>query len=549
VVQAPTIGLAFLAGFLSFISPCVLPLVPAYIGYMGGRLTHTAAARAAVGGIVTEQQSASQRFVTLMHGFAFVAGFTFIFVVLGLLATAFVVQVGRQNLSIVENVIARVGGIVIIFFGLHFMGVLPRLFHQILIRAAGEPSTGLRRDFLLLSLAFAVTCVLLIVWALEDVLLALPLAVIILAWMFVGGAFTSPVRFWEKTIGQFQRALYSEVRMQMSARGGQGLGSSALMGVVFAAGWTPCIGPVYGAVLTMAANGGDVGQAGALLGAYSLGLGIPFLATALLLDSAQGVLRRVQRHMHTIELVTGGFLVFIGMLIATGQLQQLSARFAVQFTDVSTRVETCGLGVAQGEIAAGDLDDCLNGALETVETDGEPADIVSDDTSATVTNPLALNSITGLADSASEAGQDAVYGVDPGNRAQNFGITTLDGQTMMLSDLRGKVVLLNFWATWCGPCRVEMPAFQRVYSDYGDEGFVVVAVNNRESADLMRDFSEDIDLTYPLALDEDGAIQDLYLVRQYPTTLLIGRDGVILNRRVGPMNVSQLESLVSESLS
>lgn len=545
----PTIGLAFLAGFLSFISPCVLPLVPAYIGYMGGRLSHTVAARAAVGGSTAAQPQAAQRFITFLHGLAFVAGFTFIFVVLGLLATAFVVQIGRQNLSLVETLIARIGGLVVIFFGLHFMGVLPKLLNKILEQASQEPTPARKTNFMLLSAAFALVSGAIALWAFIDPLLALPVLVILGVWLVLGGAFTQPLSFWTRTVAQIQRALYSEVRMQMTARGQQSFASSAIMGVVFAAGWTPCIGPVYGAVLTMAANGGDVGQAGILLGAYSLGLGIPFLAAALLMDSAQTLLRRVQRHMHTVELVTGGFLVAIGVLVATGSLQQLSTTFANQFSEVSIRVETCGLGVAQGEIALGDLANCLNGDMETNEIPVAPvsgnteAEQATSDENAEL--GTSLDSITSLADSSADS---AVYGIERGNRAMNFEITTVSGEAMMLSDLRGKTVLVNFWATWCGPCRTEMPEFERVYNEYADEGFVVLAINNRESAEMVADFNEEIDLSYPLVLDEDGEIQSLYGVLQYPTTLLIDADGIIQERLVGPMNVEQIETLVRDVL-
>src|SRR5690606_34618237 len=108
--------------------------------------------------------SLGQRFITFSHGLAFVAGFTFIFVVLGLLATAFVFQIGRQNLSFIETLIARVGGVFVIFFGLHFMGVWRRLFAVLLARP------GLTRSPFL-SIAFAALGVALIAWALMDALL------------------------------------------------------------------------------------------------------------------------------------------------------------------------------------------------------------------------------------------------------------------------------------------------------------------------------------------------------------------------------------------
>src|SRR5664279_4166039 len=109
-------SLALIAGLVSFLSPCVLPLVPAYIGYMGGRVTNTVAAQATGGATLTTRPMLGSRFSTMLHGLAFVAGFTFVFVALGLLGTAFVSVIGRQSITTITNIIGRGGGIVIIFF-------------------------------------------------------------------------------------------------------------------------------------------------------------------------------------------------------------------------------------------------------------------------------------------------------------------------------------------------------------------------------------------------------------------------------------------------
>jgi hypothetical protein len=145
----------------------------------------------------------------------------------------------------------------------------------------------------------------------------------------------------------------------MIAQGHQSNAGSAMMGVIFSAGWTPCIGPIYGAILTLAAQGGDIATAGTLLLAYSLGLGIPFLFAAFLLDGAQGILRQLQRHLHKIELVSGAFLVLIGVLVASGRLQSLSQNFATQFADFSYNMEECVVKLNTGEIALGGFVGCV----------------------------------------------------------------------------------------------------------------------------------------------------------------------------------------------
>jgi hypothetical protein len=141
------------------------------------------------------------------------------------------------------------------------------------------------------------------------------------------------------------------------------------MGVVFAAGWAPCIGPILGSILGLAASasGGSAVTAGSLLVAYSFGLGIPFLLAALALDSVQGLFRRLQRHMHKIERITGSFLIFIGLLVASGRLQAISQDFTAQFSDVSLRVEDCGLATINGELDLSYLSPCLSGELRLVE--------------------------------------------------------------------------------------------------------------------------------------------------------------------------------------
>ena len=129
--------IAMIAGIVSFLSPCVLPLVPAYIGYMGGRVTNTVSAQVVAVGAdggkvknetlkVKNEILLSARFSTFFHGVAFVAGFTFVFVTLGIIGTAFVRELGST--ATVEGLIGRIGGMLIILFGLHFMGVVPRIF-------------------------------------------------------------------------------------------------------------------------------------------------------------------------------------------------------------------------------------------------------------------------------------------------------------------------------------------------------------------------------------------------------------------------------------
>lgn len=225
-----TVSLAFLAGLASFLSPCVLALVPAYVGYLGGRSV-------SLGGAVDEN-----RWNTFSHGIAFVVGFSAVFVALGVAASA----IGGLLFDIREW-IARIGGIVVVIFGLHTIGVINIPFLNYDTRKQVQPDKS-------------------------------------------------------------------------------GYLSSSLMGVFFSAGWAPCVGPVLGAVLTLAVSGGELSQGVVLLSAYSAGLAIPFLLAALGIGRITELLKQHSRAIKTLSIITGVVLVVVGFMLFTGTFEQL-ARF------------------------------------------------------------------------------------------------------------------------------------------------------------------------------------------------------------------------------
>ena len=646
-----TIGLALVAGFLSFISPCVLPLVPAYIGYMGGRLTHNLARQSASGSV--SAVALATRLQMLFHGIAFVLGFTLVFVFIGLLTTA-LASIAGQFVSTFTESIGRIGGLVIVFFGLQFMGLLPRFFRWLRTKSRAG-----MLDNILFSIAFAIVASATIYWAVvEQQMIALPLIAIVLVAMFFNGAFAQPAVFWNKVLDRAETMLYSDTRANVQQSGRDGLLGSAFMGMVFSAGWTPCIGPLLGTILTVAATTGattgDVAQGMLLLGAYSIGLGIPFVITALLMDSAQGLLRRLQRHMHKIELFSGALLIVIGVLVASGQLQSLSQTFSQgEFADFTFRVEECGVGYFEGAVGLSHLGSCLRGSLTPVainqsasgyfgggissheylfhaladtlvdlevrsvgdEVPGFTAVIYSPDNKALATGELNSSIIsegrlypivalrladeglyrvvisetaaetdsrfrvkvresqpiaTSVANTSagdSEASDGApslvdsllntfsdiasdlspVTGIAEGNLAPDFSISTVDGDLLTLSDLRGKVVLLNFWGTWCGPCRREMPEFEKAYEEWHSKGFEILAVAFNDTEDAIRDFRDEFELSFPLALDATGVVNSTYAVQTRPSTYVIARDGVIMTRHFGIMTEPQLRELFKDA--
>lgn len=224
-----SLGLAFLAGLASFLSPCVFALVPAYVSYLSGE---TAAAA---------REPARMRWYTFTHGLAFVLGFSAVFILLGAAASAM-----GDFLADLADVIARLGGGIVILFGLHMTGLL-------------------RIPFLL-----------------------------------------------------------QDVRVHALRSSRFGYLSSFLMGIFFSAGWSPCVGPVLGAILTISFSGKSLLWGSALLAVYSAGLAIPFLAAALGIGWVVDSLRRYARVLHFIEIVMGGILIIVGILLISGTFSSLA---------------------------------------------------------------------------------------------------------------------------------------------------------------------------------------------------------------------------------
>ena len=224
-----SIGLAFLAGLASFLSPCVFSLVPAYIGYLGGR-----SAASAVGG-------KTNRWLTLSHGVAFVVGFSLVFIILGVATSA----LGGLLFNL-RTWLTRIGGIVVIIFGLHMTGIFRIPF------------------------------------------------------------------------------LEYDLRPQTAPDRNRGYLASALMGVFFSAGWSPCVGPVLGAILTLALNGGSIAQGVQLLSAYSAGLAIPFLLASTQIGLVTKVIRRYVKLMHFVEITMGAILIVVGIMLFAGRYETIA---------------------------------------------------------------------------------------------------------------------------------------------------------------------------------------------------------------------------------
>lgn len=224
----PAMLVAMIGGIISFLSPCVLPIVPPYLAYMSG-----------VSISEMQDQGSARRKATLSALF-FVLGLSTVFLFLGFTASAFGAFF-LQN----QVLFAKISGAVVIVFGLHFLGV-----------------------------------------------------------------FRIPI-------------LDREARMETGQSGGSAFGAY-ILGLAFAFGWTPCIGPQLGAILSLAASEASVARGTFLLGVYAAGLGIPFLLAAMFLDRSMSVMNKLKRHMGTIEKVMGGLLLFVGVMLVTGLFTSFS---------------------------------------------------------------------------------------------------------------------------------------------------------------------------------------------------------------------------------
>lgn len=225
-----SLSLAFLAGLASFFSPCVFSLVPAYVGYLGGRSLSFG-----------DEERTNNKVRTFLHGLAFVLGFSFVFIALGLTFSALSLFFFQ-----VKDILAKIGGVIIILFGLHMTGLIQIPF--------------LNYDF--------------------------------------------------------------RPQSQYTLKGD--LLSSFLMGIFFSAGWSPCVGPTLGLILTLTIEQANITQGIILLSAYSLGMGIPFILAAVGVGWVTTILKRYRKTISIIEIIMGIILILVGVMLFLGIYQQLA---------------------------------------------------------------------------------------------------------------------------------------------------------------------------------------------------------------------------------
>ena len=390
-----TTGIAFIAGLASFLSPCVLPLVPGYISLVSG---------ISIDKMRQGDSTAGTRSWVILNSLAFNAGLSLIFVSLGAAA-------GFIGSTVLSHPLVRItGGLVIIAFGLQMLGWLKLKF------------------------------------------------------------------------------LYKDTR-QFSERKPTGPLGSLLLGSAFAAGWTPCIGPILGGIIGLAATTGGWKSGLFLSSFYAAGLALPFLITGLALNQFLAFYSKFRRHLHKVELASGVMLILIGSTIASGYATRLaSTRLASVIPNLECRIR-----------------------VKT--TDPTPA-----------------------------------HGNDLFRAAPDIELATLEGKKLDLKSLRGQVVLLNFWATWCVPCRAEVPELNVLQKNFAADGLTVIGVSWDDSRENILQFQQEIPQSYKIAVDGENLQDQFNGVRNLPVTVVIDREGRIRNTIIGARNRAGFEAVVKPLL-
>ena len=377
-----TLALAFAGGLVSCASTCFLPLIPAYISYMGGRAV-----------AVPDQTAISQQVRVLGNALLFIAGFATIFIAFGAAAGLI-----GADLIAYRPLLLRIAGLALVVMGVVLLGGVPWLLRQFRVEVAQR----------------------------------LP---------------RSP---W----------------------------ASYVVGLAFAIGWTPCIGPILTAILILAANSATAPKGALLLAAYSAGMGLPLLVAAGLVGQLTRLIRKAYAVTRVVNTVAAAVMIAMGLLIFTNQLTILNSYlpyFALTPSfenafQASTARDKAGIPGTGGAMRAGTV-------------------------------------------------------------APDFIVTDIDGHRLTLGSLRGRPVLINFWATWCTPCRDELPMISSAYQAHAGQGLAVVAIDFKETSDTVRQFWSSLHLEPAPYLDGDGRVAALYGVglktSGLPVSVFVARNGTV----------------------
>lgn len=424
----------FLQGLVSFFSPCVLPLLPIYIGYLSG----------GTGVRGEDGRMYYKRSKVMINTLFFVLGVSFAFFALGLGVSA-LGSFFKGN----QILLARIGGILIILFGLYQLGI------------------------------FGSSAVL----------------------------------------GRERRFTVNLDRLGMSPV------TALILGFTFSFAWTPCVGPALASVLLMAASAGNQMTGFLLIGVYTLGFVLPFLAVGLFTTS---LLELFKRHRNVVKYtvkVGAVLMILMGFLMFTGKMNAVTGYLSNVTSKNSQSGEESAATESDRQTASGDT--------QQSDTQAEGTEERTKDTE---------NNTDGEA-------EDTLPAID-------FTLTDQYGNTHTLSDYKGKTVFLNFWATWCPPCRAEMPDIQKLYEEYakaGDDSVVILGIaapdyGQEQSEDKIIDFLEENGYTYPVVMDPGGSLFAQYGIYSFPTTFMIDKDGNVFGYASGQLSEDIMRSIIRQTV-
>ena len=316
-----------------------------------------------------------------------------------------------------------------------------------------------------------------------------------------------------------------------------------IFGFTFSFAWTPCVGPALASVLLMVSTAASPAAGYLLIGVYTAGFVIPFLAVGLFTGTVLGIFRRHQQvvrysvRLGAVLMILLGVMTFSGWMNGlTGYLSSFTGSGSTATAAVSDEAES-GTDIQQNS----DTEEKTSGDAETQSGASGKTDVTEEDI------------MSGKVVEESEEEKDLPA-------APDFTLKDQYGNTHTLSEYKGKTVFLNFWATWCGPCKMEMPDIQELYEEYGKNtgDLIVLGVANPktdenpqnadETQEKVEEFLETNGYTYPVAMDTAGDVFASYGISSFPTTFMITKEGKVFGYASGTLSKDMIRSIVEQTM-
>lgn len=293
--------------------------------------------------------------------------------------------------------------------------------------------------------------------------------------------------------------------------------AALILGFTFSFAWTPCVGPVLGSVLLMASSSQTAAKSYLLIGFYTIGFILPFLAMGIFTGELLDFFRSRQKVIRYTVKISAALLILMGLMTISGLMSGLTGSLSGS-----------GSTTAATESAV----TTENGSSGTT-TDNSASDSSSDSSSGSSSGSSSSRTLSA---------------------APDFTLTDQNGVTHTLSDYKGKTVFLNFWATWCPPCRQEMPDIQQLYLDNGSNtgdliilGVAAPNVGREGSVEDIQAFLSKSGYTYPVLMDTGGTLYSPYSISAFPTTFMIDKDGNIFGYVTGGLTRESMNNIVRQA--